>query len=61
MSSPTRFAAAERAGRVARLGRRGGRPFSALPPPLSAWTGSRDLPAPPEQTFREWWEEREGR
>jgi L-lactate dehydrogenase complex protein LldF len=61
MSTPARFAAAERSGRAVRFGRRGDRPLSSLPPPLSAWTGSRDLPAPPAQTFREWWEERERR
>jgi L-lactate dehydrogenase complex protein LldF len=46
----------ERAQRLARLGRgpiaklRGG--------PLSAWTDTRDLPAVPEQSFREWWRAR---
>jgi L-lactate dehydrogenase complex protein LldF len=25
------------------------------PPPLSKWTGTRDLPDPPKQSFREWW------
>ena len=37
-----------------------GRPFHRarrLPPPLSAWTASRDLPAPPKQTLRDWWAE----
>jgi L-lactate dehydrogenase complex protein LldF len=35
-----------------------GRPVSRLrrvPKPLSAWTQSRDLPVPPQQTFRDWW------
>ncbi|HEY7048550.1 MAG TPA: LutB/LldF family L-lactate oxidation iron-sulfur protein [Jatrophihabitantaceae bacterium] len=43
-----------RALRAARLGRwlRGRR---ALPPPLSSWVRSRDLPEPPPQTFRDWW------
>jgi L-lactate dehydrogenase complex protein LldF len=55
MSSPGRFAAAEKVSRVGRLlGRRTGR-IGALPPPLSGWTASRDLPRPPAQTFREWW------
>src|SRR4029450_9066131 len=34
--------------------RRPGR-ISSLPPPLSAWTGTRDAPLPPTQTFRDWW------
>jgi L-lactate dehydrogenase complex protein LldF len=55
MSDPARFAAAERAGRAGRLlARRSGR-IAALPPPLSGWTASRDAPAPPPETFREWW------
>ena len=55
MSDPKRFAAAEKVSRAARLlGRSSGR-ISALPPPLSAWTQSRDVPRPPAETFREWW------
>ncbi|WP_251078680.1 LutB/LldF family L-lactate oxidation iron-sulfur protein [Frankia sp. AiPa1] len=55
MSDAGRFAAAGRAGRLGRaLGRRRGR-VSTLPPPLSAWTASRDAPRPPEETFRDWW------
>jgi L-lactate dehydrogenase complex protein LldF len=57
MRSPGRFAAGERAMRAGRLLARGGR-IRALPPPLSGWTASRDLPAPPPQTFRQWWEKR---
>jgi L-lactate dehydrogenase complex protein LldF len=51
MSSPARWT---RALRLLRLGRlvRGRR---RLPPPLSGWTSTRDLPAPPEQTLRDWW------
>ena len=30
-----------------------------LPWPLSRWTASRDLPTPPAQTFRAWWDERQ--
>ncbi|HXV94312.1 MAG TPA: lactate utilization protein LutB domain-containing protein, partial [Pseudonocardia sp.] len=60
MASPRRFAAAEKASRAGRvLGRATGR-ISALPPPLSAWTGSRDAPRPPTETFREWWARERG-
>ncbi|NKY43728.1 lactate utilization protein B [Nocardia cerradoensis] len=55
MRSPRRFAVATRSMRIARLlGRRRGS-IGPLPPPLSAWTGARDLPRPPRQTFRDWW------
>ena len=43
-----------RAGRV--LGGRSGR-IRRLPPPLSAWTATRDLPRPPERSFTQWWRE----
>ncbi|ADP81917.1 lactate utilization protein B [Pseudofrankia inefficax] len=51
MSDPARWTRALRAGRLGRLlrGRR------ALPPPLSAWAGARDVPQPPAETFRDWW------
>jgi L-lactate dehydrogenase complex protein LldF len=32
---------------------------SALPGPLGVWAKARDLPAPPTETFREWWANRE--
>ncbi len=60
MSDGKRFARAEsalKAGRVLSL--RTGR-ISRLPWPLSAWTGARDLPAPPKQTFRSWWRANRG-
>jgi len=41
-----------RVGRV--LGRRSGR-IRRLPPPLSAWTATRDAPRPPKQSFGDWW------
>ncbi|MGD9526886.1 LutB/LldF family L-lactate oxidation iron-sulfur protein [Pseudonocardia sp.] len=59
MASPGRFAAAGRAARAGRLLGRGGR-ISALPPPLSAWTATRDAPRPPTETFREWWARERG-
>ncbi|MFL6129644.1 MAG: lactate utilization protein B [Mycobacteriales bacterium] len=61
MGSPRRWAAALRAARLGRLlGRRRGR-IGALPPPLSGWTGSRDAPLPPTETFRDWWTRTHGR
>jgi L-lactate dehydrogenase complex protein LldF len=62
MSSPRRFARAEHSLKVGRLlARRRGR-ITALPWPASLWTASRDIPAPPAETFRDWWaRERQGR
>jgi L-lactate dehydrogenase complex protein LldF len=55
-----RFEAAQTA---ARLGAwplsRDGRIERRLPGPLKGWTTVRDLPAPPAQSFRAWWAERE--
>ena len=59
MSNPARFAVAQRGGRLGRLLARGGA-IRRLPPPLSGWTEARDAPAPPRETFRQWWR-REGR
>jgi L-lactate dehydrogenase complex protein LldF len=53
----------ERAQRAARLGGRAlardGR-IERLPWPLSGWSRTRDLPEPPEETFREWWRRERG-
>ena len=59
MGSPGRFGAAERMLGLGRAFARDGRIRSA-PPPLSAWTHSRDLPAPPAETFRQWWQRTRG-
>jgi iron-sulfur cluster protein len=54
-SSRERYERAQRmARRASRLLVRGGR-IPRVPGPLSGWTASRDLPAPPAETFREWW------
>jgi L-lactate dehydrogenase complex protein LldF len=52
------FVAAQRLGRILQrpLVRRGR--IKRLPGPLSGWTAARDLPALPEQSFREWWRTR---
>lgn len=55
MSDARRFELAEKAAVLGRVvaGPKGR--ISTLPPPASAWTRSRDLPAPAKQTFRDWW------
>jgi iron-sulfur cluster protein len=58
-SSRRAFEAAQRAARLGRPLARGGR-ISRLPWPLSAWTSTRDLPAPPAETFRDWWRRERG-
>jgi L-lactate dehydrogenase complex protein LldF len=55
MADPRRYAAAQRAARLGRIAAQGRGRITSMPPPLSAWTASRDLPAPPTETFREWW------
>jgi L-lactate dehydrogenase complex protein LldF len=52
MDHPRLYAVAQRAAKLSRLAGRRGR---GLPPPLNGWTASRDLPDPPQQTFRDWW------
>jgi L-lactate dehydrogenase complex protein LldF len=59
MASPARYGAAQRFGKLGRLASRGGK-IRRLPPPLAGWTSARDAPAPPPQTFREWWRSRGG-
>ena len=44
MASPARFAAAERPLRLGGCSAAGAAGIRRLPPPLSAWTASRDLP-----------------
>jgi L-lactate dehydrogenase complex protein LldF len=55
LQSPRRLAAAQRVASASRrvLGRRGR--IRRLPPPLSAWTDTRDVPVPPPESFRAWW------
>jgi L-lactate dehydrogenase complex protein LldF len=59
MQSPSRFRLAQRAASVLRLVARRGR-VKRLPWPGSRWTDSRDLPAPPAETFSAWWRRTRG-
>jgi L-lactate dehydrogenase complex protein LldF len=61
MSSPRLWHLAQRAATLGRFLARG-RPTlpAALPPPVSKWTRSRDLPAPPKKTFVQQWQEEHG-
>ncbi|CCH90861.1 putative oxidoreductase subunit with NAD(P)-binding domain and ferredoxin-like domain [Modestobacter italicus] len=62
MSHPRLWHLAQRAAGLGRLVSRG-RPTlpNALPPPVSGWTRSRDLPTPPAKTFVQQWTEEHGR
>ncbi|WP_375425613.1 LutB/LldF family L-lactate oxidation iron-sulfur protein [uncultured Friedmanniella sp.] len=56
MRNPTRWRLTLRSGRLGRLLGRTRGVIGDLPLPVAAqWTGSRDLPRPPRQTFRDWW------
>ncbi|SDE44981.1 L-lactate dehydrogenase complex protein LldF [Auraticoccus monumenti] len=56
MGHPRRWAAAARAGRLGRLLRTRRGTIGAIPGPvIGGWTSARDIPAPPTQTFRDWW------
>ena len=52
MSGRRRWTAALKLAPLLRAFKHGG------PPPLSKWTRTRDLPDPPPQSFREWWNKR---
>ena len=56
-ASRRRYEAAQRGLRIGRAPLRS--PWlQALPGPLKAWTGARELPEVPEQSFRDWWRSR---
>jgi L-lactate dehydrogenase complex protein LldF len=61
MSNPRLWHLAQRGAKLGRLISRG-RPTlpNAMPPPISSWTRSRDLPTPPAKTFVQQWTEEHG-
>jgi L-lactate dehydrogenase complex protein LldF len=61
MSHPRLWHLAQRAARLGRLISRGKPTLpNAMPPPISGWTRSRDLPTPPRATFVEQWTREHG-
>lgn len=60
MASPRRFGLAEKALAAGRLVANADHRITNLPWPGSKWTASRDMPAPPAETFRQWWSRTHG-
>lgn len=60
MGSASRFGLAEKALGAGRLLAGKDHRISRLPWPASKWTGSRDIPEPPTETFRQWWARNRG-
>jgi L-lactate dehydrogenase complex protein LldF len=62
MSNPRLWRLAQRAAGLGRFLARGKPTLPAvLPPPVSKWTRTRDLPAPPRETFTQAWAREHGR
>ncbi|MFF7176984.1 LutB/LldF family L-lactate oxidation iron-sulfur protein [Streptomyces sp. NPDC008121] len=61
MGRPKLYTAAQKAAALGRLAAGRDGTISRLPPPLNGWTRSRDVPAPPRRTFRDWYASEEGR
>ena len=57
-AGPRRFSAAQRAGRLAQRAAVRDGVIRRLPPPLSAWTRTRDLKPLADEPFRSWWRRR---
>jgi L-lactate dehydrogenase complex protein LldF len=48
-------------GKVLRSKRMGGKEvLHSLPWPASVWSGARDVPVPPTESFRDWWQRTDG-
>ena len=60
MKSPRRFALAEKALSAGRVVANADHRITMLPWPASKWTASRDVPQPPQETFRQWWSRTHG-
>ncbi|GLZ32612.1 iron-sulfur cluster-binding protein [Lentzea sp. NBRC 105346] len=58
-ASASRYERAQKLGSLARFIARDGR-ITSLPWPGSKWTSSRDVPAPPAESFRSWWRKNRG-
>ncbi|MFB9658680.1 LutB/LldF family L-lactate oxidation iron-sulfur protein [Glycomyces mayteni] len=58
MARPRLWRAALRAARIGSMPWRRKGFVRRMPWPVSKWTVSRDLPVPPQESFRDWWKER---
>ncbi|MFE7243068.1 hypothetical protein [Streptomyces sp. NPDC057580] len=61
MGRPKLYTAAQKASRLGRIAAGRDGKISHLPAPFDGWSDSRDTPAPPRRTFREWYASQEGR